>query len=71
VIVVLIASKMGLPISSTHCKIGSVIAMGMLHDISSVKWKVIGNIFITWIVTLPCSALLSAGFALFLKWYAL
>ncbi|KAI6236046.1 Phosphate transporter [Aphelenchoides besseyi] len=69
--IVLLASKAGLPISSTHCKIGSVVAVGALQDPKSVKWSVFGNILITWLVTLPAAAALSATLAYFLRLIAL
>ncbi|KAI6187535.1 Phosphate transporter [Aphelenchoides besseyi] len=70
-VIVLLASKAGLPISSTHCKIGSVVAVGALQDPKSVKWSVFGNILITWLVTLPAAAALSATLAYFLRLIAL
>ncbi|KAI6233745.1 Phosphate transporter [Aphelenchoides fujianensis] len=70
-VIVLLASKFGLPISSTHCKIGSVVAVGALQDPKSVKWSVFGSILLTWIVTLPASAALSAALAYGLRLVAL
>ncbi|KAK6041451.1 hypothetical protein COOONC_21043 [Cooperia oncophora] len=57
----LIASKLGLPISTTQCLIGSVVVVGSLRGGEGVHWAVFRNIVITWISTLPASVLLSAA----------
>lgn len=60
---VLLASKIGLPISTTHCKVGSVVFVGWCSsDSSSVDWALFRNIISAWVVTVPVAALLSAGF---------
>ncbi|PIO71774.1 phosphate transporter family protein [Teladorsagia circumcincta] len=53
----LIASKMGLPISTTQCLIGSVVVVGSLRGGEGVRWVVFRNIVITWVSTLPASDL--------------
>ncbi|XP_060660762.1 sodium-dependent phosphate transporter 2 [Drosophila nasuta] len=88
-ITVLLASKIGLPISTTHCKVGSVVfvghvsaagrkkqqdhqqqgeqqqqtaeATGQPMEDGSVDWHLFRNIAYAWIVTVPVTALLSAG----------
>ncbi|KAK9504645.1 hypothetical protein O3M35_010932 [Rhynocoris fuscipes] len=61
---VLLASKIGIPISTTHCKVGSVVFVGWVSSSSSagVDWRLFRNIISAWVVTVPVAALLSAGF---------
>lgn len=57
---VLVASKIGLPISTTHCKVGSVVFVGWARSRSAVDWKLFRTIVLAWVLTLPISAILSA-----------
>ncbi|KAM9811124.1 sodium-dependent phosphate transporter 1-A [Neosynchiropus ocellatus] len=58
---VVVASNVGLPVSTTHCKVGSVVAVGWLRSRKSVDWLLFRNIFIAWFVTVPISGLISAA----------
>nr|XP_020446369.1 sodium-dependent phosphate transporter 1-A-like [Monopterus albus] len=60
-ITVVLASNIGLPVSTTHCKVGSVVAVGWLRSRKSVDWHLFRNIFIAWFVTVPISGLISAA----------
>ena len=57
----MIASKLGLPISTTHALVGAVVGVGMVKSGGGVDWKVFRNIASSWIITLPASAMISAG----------
>ncbi|XP_058850696.1 sodium-dependent phosphate transporter 2-like isoform X2 [Acipenser ruthenus] len=58
---VLVASNVGLPISSTHCKVGSVVAVGWIRSKKAVDWHLFRNIFLAWFVTVPVAGLFSAA----------
>uniref|UniRef100_A0A3B3QHX4 Phosphate transporter n=1 Tax=Paramormyrops kingsleyae TaxID=1676925 RepID=A0A3B3QHX4_9TELE len=58
---VVVASNVGLPISTTHCKVGSVVAVGWLRSRRAVDWRLFRNIFMAWFVTVPISGLISAA----------
>lgn len=65
---VLIASNVGIPISTTHCKIGSIVCVGRFRSRENVDWKTFKNIILAWIVTLPVTMGISAGLmAVFLQ----
>ncbi|KAM4635545.1 sodium-dependent phosphate transporter 1-B [Polymixia lowei] len=59
---VVVASNIGLPVSTTHCKVGSVVAVGWLRSRKAVDWRLFRNIFMAWFVTVPISGLISAAF---------
>uniref|UniRef100_A0A8C5H2B0 Phosphate transporter n=1 Tax=Gouania willdenowi TaxID=441366 RepID=A0A8C5H2B0_GOUWI len=58
---VVVASNIGLPVSTTHCKVGSVVAVGWLRSRKAVDWRLFRNIFLAWFVTVPISGLISAA----------
>lgn len=59
--VILTASFLGMPISSTQMIVGSVTGVGASMGWRNVQWKVARKIAFTWLLTLPGSALISAG----------
>jgi len=56
---VLIASKLGLPVSTTHAAVGGVIGVGLARGIEAVNFGIIVKIMIYWVLTVPASALTS------------
>ena len=66
-ICVLGASLLNIPVSSTHCKVGSVVFTGRVRSKESVDWSLFRNIAIAWIVTVPITAALSALCQVLLK----
>ena len=57
---VILASRLGLPVSTSHALVGGVVGIGIIKDIKSVQFKTLQGIAAAWIVTLPVSAVLSA-----------
>ena len=61
-VTVVIASFIGLPVSSTHCQVGAVVFVGMAkHGAKNVNWWLFLKICISWACTLPFAGLLAAG----------
>ncbi len=58
---VLVCSRMGLPVSTTHVLVGAVVGIGLLRGLSSINLKVLQQVFSSWIITVPFSAVLAAG----------
>jgi inorganic phosphate transporter, PiT family len=56
--VILAASHVGFPLSTTHTITGAVIGSGAAKRLSAVRWGVAGNILVAWILTLPGSAVI-------------
>ncbi|KAA0874367.1 inorganic phosphate transporter [Nitrincola tapanii] len=56
---VVVASGTGLPISTTHTLVGAVLGVGLARGMAALNLRIIGTIFISWIVTLPAGAILS------------
>ncbi|MCX5701204.1 MAG: inorganic phosphate transporter [Candidatus Omnitrophica bacterium] len=59
-IMLFISSAFGIPVSTTHTITGSIMGIGALKRMSAVKWGVAGRIVWAWIITIPCSAIISA-----------
>ena len=61
---------MGFPVSTTQIISSSIMGCGAAQRANAVRWGVIGNILITWIVTIPASAILGGGayFVIRLVW---
>ncbi|MEQ8262460.1 inorganic phosphate transporter [Pseudohaliea sp.] len=56
---VVIASATGLPVSTTHTLVGAVLGVGLARGIAAIDLRVIGSIFLSWIITLPAGAVLA------------
>lgn len=64
---VVLASTWGLPISTTHTLVGAVLGVGLARGIGALNLKVVGNIFMSWVITLPAGAGLAIIFFFFFK----
>lgn len=57
--VVLVASKLGLPISATHTLVGAVMGVGFARGLNSLRTETVREIVASWVVTIPVGAMLS------------
>jgi PiT family inorganic phosphate transporter len=64
---VVIASRTGLPVSTTHILVGAVLGVGIARGIGALDLRVVIDIFISWLVTLPAGAIMSMLFFFVLK----
>jgi inorganic phosphate transporter, PiT family len=58
---ILIASRLGLPVSTSHALVGGVVGIGLVQNIKSIKFKTLQGIAAAWLITIPASAILSAA----------
>ncbi|MHC4991702.1 MAG: inorganic phosphate transporter, partial [Planctomycetota bacterium] len=59
---IVLASKLGLPISTTHTLVGAVLGVGLARGISALNLNMVRDILVSWIVTLPVGAGLAIVF---------
>jgi PiT family inorganic phosphate transporter len=62
---VLLCSRLGMPVSTTHVCVGNVIGVGLARGISAIDLSVIRRIFSAWIISIPASSLFSIAFYYF------
>jgi PiT family inorganic phosphate transporter len=56
-----LASWIGLPVSTTHVSTGAIIGAGLKNNPRSVRWGKVGEVLLSWLVTLPVAGVLAAG----------
>ena len=59
---IVIASGTGIPISTTHTLVGAVLGVGLARGIEAIDLRVVGKIFVSWVVTIPAGAVLAVVF---------
>ena len=64
---IVIASGTGIPISTTHTLVGAVLGVGLARGIDAIDLRVVGRIFVSWVVTIPAGAILAIIFFLIFK----
>ncbi len=65
--VVVVASGTGIPISTTHTLVGAVLGVGMARGLGALNLRVVGKIFMSWLITLPAGAILAIIFFYLIK----
>ena len=63
-VILISASYLGIPVSTTHTITGCVIGAGAARRASAVRWQVAGNVATAWLITIPASAAVAAAFYL-------
>jgi len=64
---VLLCSRLGMPVSTTHVAVGNIIGVGLARGISAINLDVIKKIFSAWIISLPAAGLFSVAIYLILS----
>lgn len=64
---IVLASRLGIPISTTHTLVGAVLGVGMARGIGALDLRVVGQIIVSWVATLPIAAGLAIFFFYFFK----
>lgn len=64
---IVIASGTGIPISTTHTLVGAVLGVGLARGIEAIDLRVVGRIFVSWVITIPAGALLAIVFFFIFK----
>lgn len=57
--VILTASSWGVPVSTTHCISGGIMGVGSTRRLNAVRWDVVGQMVVAWILTIPATALIA------------
>ena len=66
-ITIVLASKLALPVSTTHTLVGAVLGVGLARGLNSLNLKTIRDIAISWVITIPAAAFLTAIFYYIIK----
>lgn len=61
-VTIVLASSLGLPVSTTHTLVGSVLGVGLARGLEALNLATMRDIFISWIITVPAGAILCVGF---------
>jgi len=71
-VTVMLALQVGIPVSTTHCKTGAIISIGLLREgRKGVDLKLAGKIFMGWVITLPVAAAVSATLYKILEFFVI
>jgi len=64
---VVLASKTGLPVSTTQIAVGAVMGVGLARGVGAIDMRVVGGIILSWLITLPAGGILAALFFFLFK----
>jgi PiT family inorganic phosphate transporter len=64
---IVLASRLGIPVSTTHILVGGVLGVGLARGIGALDMRVVGQVLISWVATVPLAAIMSIGFFYLLK----
>ncbi len=64
---VVFASHLALPVSTTHVSSGAIIGLGLKRDARQIQWKTVREMLLAWVVTLPAAALVASLVFLLLR----
>lgn len=64
---IVLASRLGMPISTTHTLVGAVLGIGLARGIDHLNLKMVRDIFISWLITIPAGALMAMLFYYILR----
>ena len=56
---ILLATRLGIPVSTTHTITGAIVGVGATNRLSAVRWGIAGRIVWAWILTIPAAALMA------------
>jgi PiT family inorganic phosphate transporter len=68
---VLVCSKLGLPVSTTHTLVGAVIGVGMARGIRGIDLRIVRDIGVSWVVTIPFTAIITVVLFVLMRWLML
>jgi PiT family inorganic phosphate transporter len=63
----LLATQVGVPVSTTHAITGSIVGVGATRRLSAVRWGVAGQIVWAWVLTIPAAFAIGAGAYMLLR----
>ena len=66
-VTVVLASRTAMPVSTTHIAVGAVMGVGLARGFAALNIRVIGNMIMSWVITLPAGGILAALFYFMFK----